>query len=66
MSEQIKNTILQIAENNQKIYDKIPTEPMADWGQTDPSAVDYIKNKIPVENGDGAKSIVIGTGDANG
>lgn len=37
-----------------------------DWNQSSTTADDYIKNKIPITNGDGESSIVIMTGDANG
>lgn len=38
----------------------------SDWNQTDSSAIDYIENKPDIVNGSGKKSIVIGTGNAQG
>lgn len=51
---------------------KVPNEQLPDysicpdWNQTDSAAKDYIKNKIPVKNGTGVNSIVIGEGNAEG
>lgn len=38
----------------------------SDWNQSDSSAIDYIKNKPDMVNGSGKKSIVIGSGKAQG
>ena len=38
----------------------------SDWNETNSTDNGYIKNKIPIKNGDGEKSIIIGIGDAFG